>query len=102
MEKSKTKTESRLRIIEDYYTIIIQIEEIVVEKAYFVCKNDNLLPRTTISNFFSILKKSKTFVFLSKSQKHIYQQRKLKRDHAYMEREIKDSKKLIIKKHIFL
>ena len=101
MEKLQTKIESRLRIIEDYYTIIIYIEEIVIEKAYLVCKNDNVLPRTTISKFFLILKKSKTFVFLSKSKKHIYQQRKLKIDHAYMEREIKDSKKLIINKHIF-
>ena len=101
MEKLQTKIESKLRIIEDYYTIIIYIEEIVIEKAYLVCKNDNVLLRTTISKFFLILKKSKTFVFLSKSKKHIYQQRKLKRDHAYMEREIKDSKKLIINKHIF-
>lgn len=72
MEKSKTKTESRLRIIEDYYTIIIQIEEIVVEKAYLVCKNDNLLPRTTISKFFFNFKEKQNGCFFFQSLRNIY------------------------------
>ena len=69
--------------MEDYYTRVIQIEEIIIEKAYLVDKNDNLLPRTTISKFSNF--KEKQNVFLPKSKTHIYQKRILKRDHGYLE-----------------